>query len=90
MLQFLSDWLAADPSLETSLSGFVGHPTYGMSQLRADLDRSTFLEAATVGHCSSMAPGECGYRCYVPTPGRAAASVVHGGAGQRVAGLLRR
>jgi hypothetical protein len=33
MLQFLSDWLTTDPSLEASLNRFVGHPAYGMSHL---------------------------------------------------------
>jgi hypothetical protein len=43
MLQFLSDWLAADGSLGASLNSFIGHPAYGTSQLRADLDRFIFL-----------------------------------------------
>ena len=43
MLQFLRDWLAADPSLGASLGRFVGHPAYGISDLRADLDRFAFL-----------------------------------------------
>jgi hypothetical protein len=44
MLQFLSDWLAADPgNLGASLGRFVGHPAYGITHLRADLDRFTFL-----------------------------------------------
>jgi hypothetical protein len=44
MLQFLSDWLARDPGrLGASLEQFVGHPAYGISQLRADLERFVFL-----------------------------------------------
>ena len=44
MLQFLSDWLARDPlRLAASLQELVGHPAYGLPQLRADLDRFTFL-----------------------------------------------
>jgi hypothetical protein len=39
ILQFLSGWLTTDPSLEASLNRFVGHPAYGISHLRADLDR---------------------------------------------------
>jgi hypothetical protein len=44
MPQFLADWLERDPGrLGASLEGFVGHPAYNTSQLRADLDRFTFL-----------------------------------------------
>ena len=44
MLQFLSHWLARDPGrLGPSLETFVGHPAYGLAQLRGDLDRFTFL-----------------------------------------------
>ena len=44
LLQFLSQWLARDPGrLAASLEDFVGHPAYGISQLRMDLDRFTFL-----------------------------------------------
>ncbi len=49
VLQFLSDWLAADGSLDASLNRFVGHPAYGISQLRADLDRFTFLLGGSGG-----------------------------------------
>ena len=49
MLQFLGDWLAADGTLEASLSRFVGHRAYGISQLRADLDRFTFLLGGSDG-----------------------------------------
>jgi hypothetical protein len=57
MLQFLSDWLAADGSLGTSLNRFVGHPAYGISQLRADLDRFTFLLGGSDGQ-SMFQPGQ--------------------------------
>jgi hypothetical protein len=44
ILQFLSDWLARDPGrLGASLEAFVGHPAYGISQLRLDLNRFIFL-----------------------------------------------
>jgi hypothetical protein len=44
LLQFLTDWLARDPGhLAACLEDFVGHPAYGISQLRSDLDRFTFL-----------------------------------------------
>ncbi len=44
MLQFLSQWLAGDPArLDASLEQFVRHPAYGISQLRADLERFVFL-----------------------------------------------
>jgi hypothetical protein len=44
MLQFLSQWLTRDPDrLGPSLGDFVGHPAYGITQLRQDLDRFVFL-----------------------------------------------
>lgn len=44
LLQFLAEWLTSDPGrLGASLQAFVGHPAYGISQLRTDLDRFTFL-----------------------------------------------
>jgi hypothetical protein len=44
MLQFLSQWLTRDPDrLGSSLGDFVGHPAYGITQLRQDLDRFVFL-----------------------------------------------
>jgi hypothetical protein len=44
LLQFLSDWLAADPAtLGASLDRFIGHPGYGRDERRHDLDRFTFL-----------------------------------------------
>jgi hypothetical protein len=50
MLQFLSEWLAHDPGrLGASLRDFVGHPAYGISQLRMDLDRFIFLLGGSDG-----------------------------------------
>jgi hypothetical protein len=49
MLQFLGDWLVSDPDLDGSLTRFVGHPAYDLRQLRADLDRFTFLLGANDG-----------------------------------------
>ncbi|MEO9220349.1 MAG: hypothetical protein ABI251_00975 [Mycobacteriaceae bacterium] len=44
MLQFLADWLAADPEhLDASLTRFVGHPAHSARQLRANLHRFRFL-----------------------------------------------
>ena len=50
MLQFLSDWLARDPArLGASLAEFVGHPAYGLAQLRGDLERFVFLLGGSDG-----------------------------------------
>jgi hypothetical protein len=50
MLQFLSQWLARDPArLATSLAEFVSHPAYGLSELRADLERFAFLLGGSDG-----------------------------------------
>lgn len=44
LLQFLTGWIASDPArLAPSLLAYVGHPAYGLPQLRSDLDRFTFL-----------------------------------------------
>jgi hypothetical protein len=44
LLQFLTGWITSDPArLAPSLLAFVGHPAYGLPQLRNDLDRFTFL-----------------------------------------------
>jgi hypothetical protein len=44
LLQFLTGWLARDPSrLGASLAEFTGHPAYGTAQLHQDLDRFLFL-----------------------------------------------
>jgi hypothetical protein len=43
MLQFSAEWLARDPGrLGVSLAAFVGHPAYGITQLRGDLERFVF------------------------------------------------
>ncbi len=44
LLQFLGDWLAADPGpLGASLARFVGNRAYDAGNLRDDLDRFIFL-----------------------------------------------
>ena len=49
-LQFLSEWLARDPGrLGASLEQFVGHPAYGLAQLRGDLERFVFLLGGSDG-----------------------------------------
>jgi hypothetical protein len=49
-MQFLSGWLARDPArLGASLDDFVGHPAYGISQLRQDLERFVFLLGGSDG-----------------------------------------
>ena len=50
MLQFLTGWLARDPTrLAASLEEFTGHTAYGIGQLRKDLDRFTFLLGGSDG-----------------------------------------
>jgi hypothetical protein len=50
MLQFLSQWLGRDPArLGPSLAEFVGHPAYGLAQLRQDLERFAFLLGGSDG-----------------------------------------
>jgi hypothetical protein len=50
MLQFLSQWLARDPGhLAASLAEFVGHPAYGLDELRGDLERFVFLLGGSEG-----------------------------------------
>ena len=50
MLQFISEWLAHDPGrLGPSLEDFVGHPAYGLAQLRQDLERFVFLLGGSDG-----------------------------------------
>lgn len=50
MLQFISEWLARDPArLGASLEELVGHPAYGLVQLRADLERFIFLLGGSDG-----------------------------------------
>jgi hypothetical protein len=50
MLQFLTEWLTRDPGrLAASLEEFVGHPAYGLAQLRDDLERFVFLLGGSDG-----------------------------------------
>ena len=50
MLQFLGQWLAQDRGrLGASLEQFVGHPAYGVPQLRSDLERFVFLLGGSDG-----------------------------------------
>jgi hypothetical protein len=50
MLQFLAGWLGRDPArLAASLAEFVGHPGYGIQDLRADLERFAFLLGGSDG-----------------------------------------
>jgi hypothetical protein len=50
MLQFLDGWLAHDPArLAASLEQFLGHPAYGLPQLRQDLERFVFLLGGSDG-----------------------------------------
>ncbi len=50
ILQFLSQWLARDPGrLGPSLAEFVGHPSYGIAELRNDLERFVFLLGGSDG-----------------------------------------
>lgn len=49
-LQFLSEWLARDPGrLGACPAEFVGHPAYGLDELRGDLERFTFLPGGSDG-----------------------------------------
>jgi hypothetical protein len=49
-VQLLSQWLARDPArLGDSLAQFVGHPAYGLAQLRGDLQRFIFLLGGSDG-----------------------------------------
>jgi hypothetical protein len=58
ILQFLSQWLARDPGrLGASLEEFVGHPAYGITQLRDDLERFVFLLGGSDGE-SLFGPGQ--------------------------------
>jgi hypothetical protein len=50
ILQVLSQWLARDPGrLGPSLAEFVGHPAYGIAELRNDLERFVFLLGGSDG-----------------------------------------
>jgi len=58
ILQFLSQWLARDPGrLGPSLEEFAGHPAYGITQLRDDLERFVFLLGGSDGE-SLFGPGQ--------------------------------
>jgi len=47
LLQFIDDWLATcHDQLSEPFARFVGHPAYGISQLRGDLNRLAFLLGA--------------------------------------------
>jgi len=44
LLEFLNAWLTSDrDQLNASLHRYVGHPSYDISRLQADLARFTFL-----------------------------------------------
>jgi hypothetical protein len=50
LLQFVHDWLTSDPTrLHASLNDFVGSPDYDLDELRADLNKFTFLLGANDG-----------------------------------------
>jgi hypothetical protein len=49
LLASIAEWLARDPRLAQSLGDFVGHPAYGIPQLREDLGRFTFLLGGSDG-----------------------------------------
>ena len=50
LLQVLCQWLARDLAcLGDSLAQFVGHPAYGLAQLRNDLQRFVFLLGGSDG-----------------------------------------
>jgi hypothetical protein len=50
MLQFVSEWMGRDPSRPgASLEDFVGHPAYGINELRQDLNRLVFLLGGSDG-----------------------------------------
>ena len=51
MLQFLSQWLARDPhqAWPPHLEQFVGHPAYGLAQLRQTWSGSFFLLGGSDG-----------------------------------------
>lgn len=47
LLQFIDDWLATcHGQLREPFAQFTGHPAYGISQLRDDLQRLAFLLGA--------------------------------------------
>jgi hypothetical protein len=48
-LQFLDDWLSRDEDGGTSLARFVGHPAYGVSQLRMTSAVSSSFSGPGIG-----------------------------------------
>ena len=59
MLQFLGQWLARDPGrLAALLEEFVGHPAYGLAQLRQDLERFVYLLGGSDFESLFGLPGE--------------------------------
>ena len=47
LLQFIDDWLGTGNSqVSESFAQFIGHPAYGISHLRGDLQRLAFLLGA--------------------------------------------
>lgn len=49
-LQFITGWLAADRAvLAPSFLAYIGHPAYGLDNLRDDLARFRFLLGGTDG-----------------------------------------
>ena len=47
LLQFIDDWLGTcQDQLSEPFTRFVGHPAYGISHLRGDLQRLAFLLGA--------------------------------------------
>jgi len=49
MLTFLREWLTTEPRLPALLAERIGHPAYGIPQLRDDLDRFIFLLGGSDG-----------------------------------------
>jgi hypothetical protein len=50
MRQLITDWINHDPDrLNTSLTQFIGHPAYNISDLTHDLHRFTFLLGGSDG-----------------------------------------
>jgi len=49
MLTFLRDWLTTEPRLQALLTERIGHPAYGIPQLRDNLDRFIFLLGGSDG-----------------------------------------
>jgi hypothetical protein len=59
ILQFLSQWLSQDAArLAASFEEFVGHPAYGLAQVRTDLERFVFLLGGSDGESLFSLPDE--------------------------------